>query len=130
MQKQSSRNLVISPNTQAAYGGILADGNLTVRQRFNPSTVFSKEPSFRSDQMSSGKGTEWATNSQITAWGYQGDSPGRGGRLPARLDVLRSPFGQEVVIGRGSVHPHLRGSVDHGDDAPAPTLYVEERRRT
>ena len=50
MQKQSARNLVLSPNIQAAWGTQIIDAKLTSRQRFNPSSVFTHEASRRSDQ--------------------------------------------------------------------------------
>jgi hypothetical protein len=35
LQKQTARNLVLSANTQAAYGGVLADAALTRRAAVN-----------------------------------------------------------------------------------------------
>jgi hypothetical protein len=66
MQKQSGRNLVISPYAQAAYGGVLADDKLIRRLQFDSGSVLELAISRRSDQADAGKGTEFATNGQPT----------------------------------------------------------------
>jgi hypothetical protein len=68
LQKQSGRNLVVSANSQAAYGGCLADANLTRRLQFDASSVMEKTPDYASDQKDVGKGTEFATNGEIVGW--------------------------------------------------------------
>jgi hypothetical protein len=124
MQKQSARNLVVSPKIQAAWGTRLADANLLTRQRFNPSTVFEKMATRRSDQMASGKGTEFATNTQITAWDTKGT-------LTTEADafglgwMLALLFGVETVTGAG---PYTHAfTIPTIDATMSPTtLYVEE----
>lgn len=124
MQKQSSRNLVISPNSQIAYGGVLADLNLTTRQRADTSTGFSPKPTNRTDKMMIGKGSEWATDDQITSWDVDGT-------IKSEADIfllgwmLAFIFGQEVVTGAGPYnHAFTLPSVT--STMPCTTIYVEE----
>ncbi len=125
MQKQSARNLVLSNNTQIANGGILADAALTLRQRFDPSTVFEKTASFRTDKMDAGKGTEWATSQQITSWDVKGT-------LKAEADaallgwMLSLCFGQEVVTGAAAPYTHTFTVPSITATMPVTTIYVEE----
>src|ERR1035441_5876508 len=67
-QKKSARNLVLSPNSQLVNAEIFADANLTRRQRFDGAAVFEQTPTRRTDKDMSGKGTEFATDSQLTNW--------------------------------------------------------------
>lgn len=125
MQKQSARNLVLSNNTQLLYGGILADIEMTLRQRFDPSTVFEKTPSRRSDKMDAGKGSEWATEEQITAWDIKGT-------LKSEADsaligwMLSLCFGQEVVTGSAAPFTHTFTVPNISATMPCTTIYVEE----
>lgn len=124
MQKQSSRNLILSPNSQIAYGGVLADAKFTTRQRFDPSTVFEHDATFRSDNAASGKGSEWATDSQITSWDGKGT-------IKAEADaflmgwMMALTFGQEVVTGAGP-YTHTFSVPNITATMPCTTLYVEE----
>jgi len=124
MQKQSARNLVISPKVQLNWGTRLADGNLTVRQRFNPSSVFEPIATRRSDQMASGKGTEFATNTQITAWDTKGTltSEADAFLLGWMLSLL---FGQETVTGAGPYN-HLFTIPPIEATMTPTTMYIEE----
>lgn len=105
MQKQSARNLVLSPNAQTTYGGILAETKLTIRQRFDASSVFVKTPSRRTDYSDVGKGSEWATNDQLTAWDIKAT-------LKSEADsqllgwMLAFVFGQETVTGEAAPYTH------------------------
>ena len=124
MQKQSSRVLVISPNAQAAYGGILADAALTTRQRFDPSSAFEAKASNRTDKMMVGKGSEWATDDQITSWDTDGT-------IKADADVfvlgwmLAFIFGQEFVTGAGP-YTHTFTLPNITATMPCTTIYVQE----
>jgi len=125
MQKQSARNLVLSPNAQIAYGGILAENKLTTRQRFNPSTVFEKMASRRTDKNAAGKGSEWATNSQLTAWDIKGT-------LKSEADAFlvgwmcAFVFGQETVTGAAAPYTHTFTVPNISATMPCTTIYVEE----
>src|SRR5260370_776396 len=125
MQKQSARNLVISPNAQIAYGGILADNKLTIRQRFDPSSVFEKTPSRRTDYSAVGKGSEWATSDNITAWDIKAT-------LKAEADVqflgwvMAFVFGQETVTGVAAPFTHTFTVPNISATMPCTTAYVEE----
>lgn len=124
MQKQSARNLVISPKVQTTWGTALLDAALTVSQRFNPSTVFEKMRSNRSDQMAAGKGTEWATNQQTTAWDTKGT-------LTSEADAFLLSwmfaliFGQETDTGAGP-YTHAFTVPNISATMPATTIYVQE----
>jgi len=125
MQKQSARNLVLSPNAQIAYGGILAEVKLSTRQRFDPSSVFEKTPSRRTDKNAVGKGSEWATNTQITAWDVKGT-------LKAEADAFLAGwmcafvFGQETVTGVAAPFTHTFTVPNISATMPCTTIYVEE----
>jgi hypothetical protein len=125
MQKQSARNIVVGPNTQVAYGGILADAALTKRLRFDSSSMFTPTPTRRSDKDYAGKGTEFATDETITAWDTDGnikieaDSWGLGW-------MLAMIFGQEVVTGSGAPYTHTFTVPPISAVMPCTTVYVED----
>jgi len=125
MQKQSARYLVLSPNQQAAYGGVLADAQFTTQQRFDMSSVFEKDRTLRTDKETVGKGTEFATNSQTTAWDTKGT-------LKDELDawlagwMLALVFGQEVVTGAGPLYTHTFTIPPINATMPCTTLYCVE----
>lgn len=125
MQKQSARNLVLSPNSQTAYGGILAETKLTQRQRFDPSTVFEKVPSRRTDYSAVGKGSEWATNDQVTAWDVKGTLKSDADSELLGL-VLAFVFGQEIVTGAAAPYTHAFTVPNISSIMPCTTAYVEE----
>jgi hypothetical protein len=124
MQKQSARNLVLSPKVQTSWGTALTDAELTVSQRFNPSTVFEKMRSSRSDQMAAGKGTEWATNQQTTAWDTKGT-------LTSEADAFLLSwmfaliFGQETDTGAGP-YTHAFTVPNITATMPCTTIYTQE----
>lgn len=124
MQKQSARNLVLSPKIQTTWGEYLGDGSMTIRQRFNPSSVFSKDRSLRSDYSTVGKGTEWATNSQTTAWDTKGT-------LTTEADALSLAwmcsliFGVDTVTGAGP-YTHTFTVPSITATMPPTTIYFEE----
>jgi Phage tail tube protein len=124
MQKQASRNLVISPKVQTTWGTRLLDASLTYRQRFNPSTVFEKMQTSRSDQMTAGKGSEWATDRTITSWDTKGT-------LTAEADAFLLSwmcaliFGQETDTGAGP-YTHAFTVPLVTATMPCTTLYIEE----
>lgn len=125
MQKQSARNLVLSPNSQIAYGGILAEAKLTQRQRFDPSTVFEKLASRRSDYSTVGKGSEFATNDQLTAWDTKATLKSEG---DAELLgwILAFVFGQETVTGAAAPYTHTFTTPLISATMPCTTIYVED----
>lgn len=124
MQKQSSRNLVLSVNAQAAYGGVLADAALTVRQRFDPSSVFEAKATNRTDKAMAGKGTEFATDDTITAWDTSGTIKSDASTFLLGW-MLALMFGQETVTGAG---PYTHNFTVPAISATMPptTIYVEE----
>lgn len=61
------RNLVLSPNKQAAYGTALVDAKLTHRMRFDPNSAqASVSKQFFNDTNKAGKGHVWATEHLAT----------------------------------------------------------------
>lgn len=125
MQKQSSRNLVLSASAQIAYGGILDETKLTIRQRFDPSTVFEKTPTRRSDYAAVGKGSEWATNDQLTAWDVKGTMKSEGD-VELLGWMLAFVFGQETVTGAAAPYTHTFTVPNISATMPCTTIYVEE----
>jgi hypothetical protein len=72
-QPKYLRNLVTSLNSQPAWSSPtvaapLADSALTMRQRFDGTTVLELVSTRRSDLAYAGKGTAFATDGQITSW--------------------------------------------------------------
>jgi hypothetical protein len=124
LQKQASRLLVLSPKVQTTWGTALADTALTVSQRFNPSTVFSMVRSNRTDQMAAGKGSEFATNQQTTAWDVKGT-------LQSEADsfllgwMFALIFGQETDTGAGP-YTHTFTIPNVTATMPATTIYIQE----
>jgi hypothetical protein len=124
LQKVSNRNLVLSANAQAAYGGVLADANLTQRQRADASSVFTAKPSNRTDKGMIGKGTEFATDDTITAWDTDGS-------IKCDADIwvlgwmLAFIFGQDTVTGAGP-YTHQFTLPEVTAVVPCTTIYVEE----
>ncbi len=124
LQKVSSRVLVISPNAQAAYGGILADANLTVVQRADASTVFSAKPSNRTDMNMIGKGGDFATNDNITAWDTDGTLKTEGDTFVLGW-MLAFIFGQDTASGAGP-YTHAFTIPQAIATMPCTTVYVSE----
>jgi hypothetical protein len=124
LQRTSNRSIVLSANQQAAYGGVLADAALTQRQRIDASSVFSVKPSNRTDKNMVGKGTEFATNDQITAWDTDGT-------IKSVADVwfigwaLALLFGQDTATGAGP-YTHNYSVPQVTATMPCTTVYVEE----
>lgn len=67
-QKVSARNLVLTANKQAAYGTAVASADMLRRQKFDGSAVLELKQTRYSDKALAGKGTEFATQGQVTAW--------------------------------------------------------------
>lgn len=124
-QKISARNLVLSANKQAAYGGALADGVLLHRQRFDGSSVLELTPSRRSDKTMTGKGTEFATDGQLTGWDTKFS-------FKAELDAWLAGFafaltmGKETVTGSGAPYTHAIAFDESTSQQAATTVYLED----
>lgn len=124
MQKQSSRNLVLSPKVQTTYGTALADTALTIRQRFDPSTSFQPSLAVRTDKMMAGKGSEWATNSQVTKWDSSGTLKIDADTLGIGF-MLSMIFGEEVDTDAGPyVHNYSVPAITA--TMPSTTIYTED----
>ncbi len=124
-QKQAARNLVLSPNSQAAIGGTLADASLTVRQAIDPTTVFEKDRTNRNDKDDIGKGTEFATNTSTTAWDTRATVKNEADAFLLGW-MLAFIFGQEIVTGAGAPFTHTFTVPQITSTMPVTTVYVEE----
>ena len=126
-QKKSARNLVLSPNMQAAYGETLADANLTRRQRFDGSAILELLSTRRSDKEMSGKGTQFATDGQLTGWDTKFSFKTE---LDAWLAGWAFVFGMgaDAITNTGGAAPytHALSFDDTTTQAPATTLYLED----
>jgi hypothetical protein len=127
MQKQTARNMVLAPYTQAAYGGALADASLTYRASVDPSTNFNPSMDRFSDAGAIGHGTDFATVSLITAQNTQGTMKGMGGVDDWLLGyMLALIFGQEVVTGSAAPYTHAFSIQPISTTMPCTTIYCED----
>jgi hypothetical protein len=129
-QKKSARNLVLSVNKQAAYGGALVDAALTRRQRFDGTGVLDLTRAFRTDYEHAGKGTQFATDQATTGLDTKFD-------FKAELDAwlagwaLAFVMGADAPTGTGGPPPvapftHALTFDESTTQAPATTVYVED----
>lgn len=126
MQKQTARNLVLSANAQTAYGGVLADANMTYRASVDASTVFSNPDARYNDQGAVGHGTDFATVDVRTAQRSLATVKGQGGVDSWLLGwMLALACGQDVVTGAGPF-THSFSIPTISSLAPCTTAYVEE----
>lgn len=124
-QQKSLRNLVISPNRQTAYGTALADLSLTKRQRFDGAAMLEVPITRRTDRDQAGKGTQFATDGQITGF----DS-----KIGLKFDLTAwlagwlfgFAMGKEVVTGAASPYTHAITFDETTTQAPGTTLYMED----
>lgn len=127
MQKQTARNMVLAPYTQAAYGGALSDAALTYRASVDPTTNFNPAMSRFSDAGAIGHGTDFATVSLITSQDTQGTMKGKGGVDSWLLGyMLALIFGQEVVTGAASPYTHTFSIPNITTTMPCTTIYCED----
>jgi hypothetical protein len=126
MQKQTARNMVLGANTQAAYGGALADAALTFLASFDPSTVFSNPDERYNDAGAVGHGTDYATADIRTAWDTAATVKGMGAIDSWALGwMLALIFGTETVTGAGP-YTHAFQINMASALAPCTTIYVED----
>jgi hypothetical protein len=123
-QKKSARNLVLSPNMQAAVGGLLADAALTHRQRFDGSAILELLQSRRSDKEMSGRGTQFATDGQPAGWDTKFS-------FKAELDAWLAAWAFDFAMGADTVsgaapYTHAIAFDDTTTQAPTTTLYLED----
>ena len=124
-QRKSARNLVLSPNAQAAYGTALADAKFTRRQRFDGSAALDLNPTRRSDKDYAGKGTVFATDGQTTGWDakFSFKAEADAWLLAWALSML---MGKETVTGATSPFTHTPSFDESTATAVATSLYVED----
>ncbi|MFC6645447.1 phage tail tube protein [Granulicella cerasi] len=126
MQKQTARNLVVSANSQAAYGGVLADAALLRRMSVDPSTAVTLTDSRYNDQGAAGHGTDFATGDIRTGWDSAATVKGMNGVDDWALGwMLAFIFGAETVTGAGP-YTHAFQMANLTATMPCTTLYAEE----
>jgi hypothetical protein len=124
-QRVSARNLVLSANKQAAAGTALADAVLLRRQRFDGSSAVEMTPTRRSDKAMAGKGTEFATDGQLTGW----DSKFA---FKAEADswligwALALAMGIDTPTGEASPYTHALTFDETDLQQACTTIYVED----
>jgi hypothetical protein len=124
-QKKSARNLCLSPNKQVTYGETLADAAFTRRQRFDGAAIFELTQVRRSDKEYSGKGTEFATDGQVTGWNTKFG-------FKAEMDnwlagwAFAFVMGLDTVTGAGAPYSHAIGFDQSTTQAPGTTIYLED----
>ncbi len=125
-QSKTLRNLALSANKQAAWGGTLADLALTRRQRFDGSAVLDYTSTRRDDSKYSGRGTFFTTNGQVTGWDTKISS------VKCELSdwlagwLAAMAFGSDVVTGEASPYTHTCAYDETTRTAVATTAYVED----
>jgi hypothetical protein len=123
-QKISARNLVLSANKQLSANDIFADASLTERQRFDGSAVMEFVPTRRSDKDMAGKGTEFATEGQLTSFDTKFT-------MKAEADTwfagwaLAFALGKDTVSGAGP-YVHTFAFDETTTQAPMTNLYIED----
>ena len=125
LQKQSSRYCVLSAAAQLAYNEVMADAALTQVQRIDPSSVFQKKPSNRTDKGMVGKANEFATNDQITAWDTDGTlkSDADAWLLGYALSLI---FGVDLSTPSGGLYLHNYAMPAITVVMPATNVYFQE----
>ena len=124
-QKKSARNLVLSPNSQLTGNDVFADAKLTQRQRFDGSAVMEQVQTRRSDKDMSGKGTEFATNSQMTSYDTKFT-------FKAEADdwltgwVFAFAMGSESLGVGGPPYVHTIGFDESTTEAKMTNVYMED----
>jgi|SRR5271157_1206697 len=125
VQKKSARNLVLSINSQLTNNDVFADVNLTRRQRFDGSAVMEQMQTRRSDKDMSGKGTEFATDGQLTNFETKFT-------CKADLDDWLAGYlfafcmGKETVVGVGPPYTHTIAWDETTSQAKMTNVYLED----
>lgn len=123
-QKITARNLVLSPNKQAAYNTAIATASMTRRQKFDGQAVAELKQTRYSDKAMAGKGTEFATQGLITGW----DSAFS---FKADLDdwlagwMLSFAMGKDVITGAGP-YLHTISFDETTVQAVAASIYLQD----
>jgi|SRR5271157_157869 len=125
VQKKSARNLVLSINSQLTNNDVFADANLTRRQRFDGSAVMEQLQTRRSDKDMSGKGTEFATDGQMTNYETKFT-------CKADLDDWLAGYlfafcmGKDTVTGTGAPYSHAIAWDETTSQAKMTNVYLED----
>lgn len=123
-QKVTARNLALSINSQLTPNDLFIDAKFTQRQRFKGDSVWESMPSVRSDKDMSGKGTEFATEGQVTLWDTKGSFKCEA--EPFTLGwMFAFAFGADAVTGMGP-YTHAFSIEESTSQAPMTNVYVED----
>ena len=123
-QKVTARNLVLSPNKQAAYGTMIATASMTRRQKFDGSAIAELKQTRYSDKAMSGKGTEFATQGLVTAWDSGFSLKADGDDWLVGL-LLALTMGKDVITGAGP-YLHTISFDETTTQAPAASIYLQD----
>lgn len=120
------RNFVISPNTQAAFGTVLADAALTRRSPLlDPAAFATLTKQFWSDANYTGKGHDWPTVRSKTQQdvAFQQNTP-----VTAWLAGWLAAFGLGAVTttGAGPNYTHTCKFIQAANQPPITTIYTED----
>jgi hypothetical protein len=124
-QKITARNLVLTPNKQAATGTAVTGADMLRRQKFDGSAVFELAQTRYSDKALSGKGTEFATQGLVTGWDTKGG-------FKADLDdylaawVLAFLMGKDTITGSGAPYTHTLAFDETTTQAPMTSIYLAD----
>jgi hypothetical protein len=125
-QWKSARNLVLSPNSQAAWNGALADASMTQRQRFDGAAILDLTTTRRTDESYAGKGTAFATDGQVTS--YDTKLSGFKAELDSWLVGYLFAFlmGKDTVTGAAAPYTHTLAFDESTRTAVPTTIYLED----
>jgi hypothetical protein len=124
-QKKSARNLVLSANSQLSGNDVFADIKLTQRQRFDGSAVMEQVQTRRSDKDMSGKGTEFATDSQMTSYDSKFTFKAEGDDWLVGW-ALAFAMGSESLGVGGPPYVHTIGFDETTTEAKMTNVYLED----
>ena len=123
-QKKSARNLVICANSQLSGNDVFIDAKFVRRQRFDGAAVLELVQTRRSDKDMSGKGTEFATEGQMTSFDSRFN-------FKAELDdwlagwIFAFVMGKETITGAGP-YVHACAFDESTTQAKMTNVYLED----
>ena len=124
-QKITARNLVLTPNKQAAAGTATLAADMTRRQKFDGSAVFELKQTRYSDKTMAGKGTEFATQGQVTGWDLSGGFKGDLDDYMAGW-ILAFLMGKDVITGAAAPYSHAISFDETTTQAPMTSIYLAD----
>lgn len=124
-QHISARNLVLTANSQSAYGNAVIEADLLERARFDGQAFASIVPTFWSDDQLSGRGHEFPTERDPVKWDTSL-------QLARHVDdwfagwMLAQVLQEHSVTNVGAVYTHVFKPLSSTRQAKATTVYFED----